>query len=184
MVDQDVRSSAAEPTTSAVLAPVYRDRDGELRVLLVQRGTRGIHGGQIGLPGGKREPSDRSLVDTAVREAEEEIGLARERVEILTPLEPLDTMTTGFRVHAYLARITPPPHWRPAAGEIAGIVTPTVRALTDSSSRQQRKLSFPTWPTSRHVECVRLDQGQLLWGLTLRLLDPLLPRLLAGEWGI
>jgi hypothetical protein len=55
-------------------------------------------------------------------------------------------MTTGFRVHAYLARITPPPHWRPAAGEIAGIVTPTVRALTDPSSRQQRKLSFPTWP--------------------------------------
>jgi 8-oxo-dGTP pyrophosphatase MutT (NUDIX family) len=171
-------------TASAVLAPVFRDSEGELRVLLVQRGVRGIHGGQVGLPGGKHEPSDDSLLDTALREAEEETGLERERVEILMPLEPRDTLTTGFRVHAYLARITPPPRWRIAAGEIVGLITPTVRALAEPSARRKRELSFATWPASKPVECVLLEDGELLWGLTLRLLDPLLPRLLAGEWAI
>ena len=178
------RAPAAHRTVSAVLAPVFRDRGGELRVLLVRRGTRGIHGGQLGLPGGKYEPRDRSLLDTALREAEEEIGLPRERVELLAPLEPRDTMTSGFRVHAYLARITPSPRWRIAEGEIAGVITPTVRALADPGARHMRELSFATWPASKSVECVLLERDELLWGLTLRLLDPLLPRLLAGEWAI
>jgi 8-oxo-dGTP pyrophosphatase MutT (NUDIX family) len=171
-------------TASAVLVPVFRDGEGELRVVLVQRGSRGIHGGQLGFPGGKQESGDDSLLQTALREAEEEIGLARDVVEILTPLEPLDTRTSGFRVHPYLARITPPPRWRLAAGEITGVITPTVRALADPSIRRERELSFATWPGSRRVECVLLGEGQLLWGLTLRVLDPLLSRLLAGEWTI
>ena len=167
-----------------MLVPVFRDGEGELRVLLVQRGMRGIHAGQLGLPGGKQEPGDDSLLDTALREAEEEVGLGREEIEILTSLEPLDTRTSGFRVYPYLARITPPRRWRLAAGEITGVLAPTVRALADPSARHERELSFATWPASQRVDCVRLEGDRLLWGLTLRLLDPLLPRLLADEWAI
>jgi 8-oxo-dGTP pyrophosphatase MutT (NUDIX family) len=167
-----------------VLVPVFRDREGDLRVVLVRRGSRGIHGGQLGFPGGKHERSDDSLLQTALREAEEETGLQREHVEILAPLQPRDTMTSGFRVHGYLARIAPPARWRLAPGEIAGVITPTVRALADPAARHKRELSFATWPASKLVECVPLHDGELLWGLTLRLLDPLLPRLLAGEWAI
>lgn len=171
-------------TVSAVLVPVFRDCEGELCVLLVQRGPRGVHGGQIGLPGGKREPADASLVETALREAGEEIGLGREEIEILAPLEPRDTRTSGFRVHPYLARITAPQHLRLAAGEITGVMTPAVSALADRSARLERELTFATWPDSRRVECVPLGEDWLLWGLTLRVLDALLPRLLAGEWAI
>jgi 8-oxo-dGTP pyrophosphatase MutT (NUDIX family) len=164
------------------LAAVFRDNAGELRIVLVRRGMRGIHGGQLGLPGGRYELGDRTLAHTALREAEEETGLARDAVELLAPLEPLDTLTTGFRVYPYLARITPPRHWRVAEGEITAVITPAVRALADPAAREQRELSFATWPASRRVDCVVLEQGELLWGLTLRVLDPLLPRLLAGEW--
>jgi 8-oxo-dGTP pyrophosphatase MutT (NUDIX family) len=173
-----------EATTSAVLVPVFRDEQGELRVLLVRRGTGGIHGGQLGFPGGKQEPGDGSLLQTALREAEEEVGLSPSEIEILASLEPRDTRTSGFRVYPFLARITPPTRWRLAPGEIAGVITPTVRAVADPSARLKREISFATWPASQHVECVLLDEDQLLWGLTLRLLDPLLPRLLAGEWTI
>jgi 8-oxo-dGTP pyrophosphatase MutT (NUDIX family) len=182
VVERDL--SGTDTTTSAVLVPVFRDEAGELRVLLVQRGTGGIHGGQLGFPGGKQEPGDRSLLATALREAEEEVGLRRNEIEILESLEPRDTRTSGFRVYPFLARITPPTEWQLAAGEIAGVLTPTVRALADPSTRRKRELSFPTWPTSMRVEGVLLDDDQLLWGLTFRLLDPLLPRLLAGEWAI
>ncbi len=152
--------------------------------MLVRRGTRGIHGGQLGLPGGRYEPGDNSLLQTALREAEEETGLARGDAEILTPLAALDTQTTGFRVYPYLARITPPPRWQIAQGEIAAVITPAVRLLGDPAVREQRELWFATWPASRRVECVVLEGGELLWGLTLRVLEPLLPRLLAGEWAI
>jgi 8-oxo-dGTP pyrophosphatase MutT (NUDIX family) len=169
---------------SAVLAPVFRDSGDKLRLVLVRRGLRGVHGGQLGLPGGKHELRDRSLLETALREAEEEIGLPRDRVQLLEALAPRDTMTSGFRVHAYLARIMPPPRWQIAEGEIAGVLTPTVQALVDPAVRHKRELSFATWPASRWVECVVLEQGDLLWGVSLRLLDPVLPRLLAGEWAI
>jgi 8-oxo-dGTP pyrophosphatase MutT (NUDIX family) len=166
-----------------VLVPVFRDAEGRLRLLLVRRGSRGIHADQLGLPGGKREPGDSSLLETALRETEEEVGLARHEIEIVTPLEPVDARTSGFRVHPYLARIRPPRRWRLAPGEIVGVITPTVRELADPANRR-RELPSRTPPAGRLVDCVLLDGDQPLWGLTLRLLEPLLPRLLAGEWRI
>jgi 8-oxo-dGTP pyrophosphatase MutT (NUDIX family) len=169
---------------SAVLVPVFRDREAELRLVLVVRGSQGLHGGQLGLPGGAAEAHDRSLLDTALREAEEEIGLRRRDVAILAALDPLDSRTSGFRVHPFLARVPPQPEWQGASGEITGVVTPAVRALSDPARRREQRMSFPTWPEDRIVACVEVTGGHLLWGLTLRILDPVLPRLLAGEWAI
>jgi len=168
---------------SAVLLPAFRDPDGELRLVLVVRGGCGVHGGQLGLPGGRSEPQDPSPLATALRETEEEIGLPPSDIEVLAALAPIDTRTTGCRVHPYLARVRPR-EWQPAAGEISGVVTPLVRALADPAQRRPRTLSFPTWTEDREVECVPVAGGHFLWGLTLRLLDPVLPRLLAGEWPI
>jgi 8-oxo-dGTP pyrophosphatase MutT (NUDIX family) len=72
---------------SAVLVPVFRDADGELRLVLVVRGEHGVHGGQLGLPGGRAEVGDRSPLDTALREAEEEIGLRRGEVDVVAALD-------------------------------------------------------------------------------------------------
>ncbi len=152
--------------------------------MLVVRGARGRHAHQLSLPGGKHEPGDASLLETALRETEEEIGLARAEVEVIAALPATDTRTTGFRVHPYLARIRPPGSWRPAQGEITGVITPPVRALADPSLRREQLLSFPGWPEPRRVQCLELEDGYLLWGLTLRLLEPLLPRLLSGEFAI
>lgn len=167
-----------------MLVPVFRDEQRQIRVLLVQRGMRGIHGGQLGFPGGKREPGDRSLLETALRETDEEVGLCQDQIEILASLEPLDTTTTGYRVHPYLARIVPPRLWRLADGEITDVITPTVHALTDPSARREHEIPFATWPMPRRVPWVMLEKEQVLWGLTLRVLDSLLPRLLAGEWTV
>jgi 8-oxo-dGTP pyrophosphatase MutT (NUDIX family) len=147
----------------AVLGPVFRDRSGDLRVLLVQRSMRGIHGCQLGLPGGKREPPDRSPLETALRDGEEEAGLKRTDVEVLASLDRTDGLTSGLRVRAYLARVTPPTRWRLGRGEIADVLKPSARALADPRIRHEREVSFATWPASRRVECVLLDSDQLLW---------------------
>ena len=86
--------------------PVFRDAAGDLRlVLLVRTDNGGVHGGQLGLPGGKSEPHDDDLLATALREAEEEIGLSAEQVEVLGELDPVLSGPSRFRVHPFLARV-------------------------------------------------------------------------------
>jgi len=171
-----------ERISAAVLVPVFRDGEGELRLVLVVRAAGGAHGGQIGLPGGKREPGDRTLLETALREAEEEVGLARDRVEIVAELDELDSRATGFRVKPYLGRIVPPGRWRLAGAEITELLTPTIDSLADVASRREEPIAVPSWPLPRLIAGITLGDGYFLWGLTLRVLEPLLPRLLAGEW--
>jgi 8-oxo-dGTP pyrophosphatase MutT (NUDIX family) len=163
---------------------LFRDDQDELRLVLVARGALGRHGHQLSFPGGKREPGDASLLETALRETQEEIGLARGAVDIIAALPPIHTRTTGFRVHPYLARIRPPESWRLAQGEITAVITPRVRTLADPSLRREQLLSFPSWPEPRRVQCLELDDGHLLWGLSLRLLDPLLPQILRGAFAV
>lgn len=167
-----------------MLVPLFRDDTGELRLVLVARSPLGLHGGQLGLPGGRREPADGSLLETALRETEEEIGLERPAIEVLAEVEPFDSRTTGFRVSPFVARVRPPKRWAPTSDEITAVLTAPVETLADEQTRTHTTLAFPNWPAPREVECVALPDGYLLWGLTLRMLDAVLPRVLAGEWQI
>ena len=169
---------------AAVLVPVFRDADGELRVAIIVRADDGgLHGGQLGLPGGKPEPGDGDLLATALREAEEEVGLAPEEVEVLAALAPFDTRATGWRVHPFLGRVSPDTTWRLQETEIVGILTPSVRALAEPGARS--KLPFTSRRFSEPLLVDGIDvEGHVLWGMTLRLLDDVVPRLLAGEWGV
>src|SRR5262249_42464879 len=119
-----------------------------------------------------------------LRETEEEIGLARSGIEVITSLEPVDTRATGFRVHPFLARIRAPARWFPATGEIAAVLTPAVETLADPRLRGVVELSGPSWPEPGGGERIALDTGIVVWGLTPRLLAALLPRLLARGWRI
>lgn len=168
---------------AAVLVPVFRDGEGELRLLLVVRADHGDHGGQIGLPGGKPEAGDADLLATALREAHEEVGLLPEAVEVLDALDPLDTRTTGFRVHAFVCRVPADTAWQPLPGEIAGVLTPRIGALGDPAARCTLPFTSSSYPEPLLVEGVDVE-GHVLWGLTLRLLDDVVPRLLAGDWDV
>ncbi|HEX9144329.1 MAG TPA: NUDIX domain-containing protein, partial [Candidatus Binatia bacterium] len=82
---------------AAILVPVYRSGDGELRIVMVLRSAGGVHGGQVAFPGGKRDHNDLSMLETALREAREEVGLTTDRVEVLAHLPAIETRTTGYR---------------------------------------------------------------------------------------
>ncbi len=169
---------------AAVLVPVYRDGEGELRVVVVVRADDGgLHGGQLGLPGGKPETGDADLRATALREAEEEIGLDRGAVRIVAELDPLETQATGWRVHPFLAQVPADTSWRLQEDEIVGVLTPSARALVDPASRARLPFTSRRFPEPLLVDGIDVE-GHVLWGMTLRLLDDLLPRLLAGKWGV
>ena len=164
--------------------PVYRDDDGQLRVVLVVRADDGgLHGGQLGLPGGKPEAGDADLLATALREAEEEVGLSPSAVEVVAELERLDTSATGWRVHPFLGRIPPDTAWLLQQGEIVGVLTPDVRVVADPTARGRLPFTSLRYPEPLLVDGIDVE-GHGLWGMTLRLLDDLVPRLLAGEWDL
>jgi 8-oxo-dGTP pyrophosphatase MutT (NUDIX family) len=152
-----------------------------LRVVLVLRTGGGVHGGQIAFPGGKRDSGDSSLTATALREAHEEIGLDPADVAVLGALPAVDTITTGFRIHPFLGRASPPPAWRPAPREVAEIMELAVSELLDPAAHGEEVWSFPEWPEPQKIRFFRVGEHKL-WGATYRILHPLLPRMLSGEW--
>jgi 8-oxo-dGTP pyrophosphatase MutT (NUDIX family) len=168
---------------AAVLVPLYRDAEDELRLVLVRRTEGGIHGGQIAFPGGKLDATDGSLRDAALREASEEIGLAPASATVLAELEPLETRVTGFRIHPFLARVMRPERWRIAEREVAEVIEPRVAELADPANRDASMERFPQLPAPVRIDFIRIGPHRL-WGATYRILEPLLPKLMAGEWQI
>ncbi len=103
----DGRLSERQPSAASVLVPLVQ-RDAGLQVLLTRRSEHlRDHAGQISFPGGRAEPFDLDVIETALREAEEEIGLPRSRVEVLGLL-PVYTTVTGYLVTPVVALVQPP----------------------------------------------------------------------------
>jgi 8-oxo-dGTP pyrophosphatase MutT (NUDIX family) len=176
--------SARVPVEAAVLAPVYRDAEGRLRLVLILRGPRGVHGSQIALPGGRREPDDADLLATALREAEEEIGLDPGDVDLLCPLPIVSTATTGYTIAPFLAGLRArPPTWRRQEAEVAAVLDVLVDELTRPGVHGEEAQRFPGWPQPRRMPYYQVGPHRL-WGATYRIVHPLLPRLQAGEWRI
>lgn len=169
---------------SAVLAPVYRDGGGALHLIFVLRGPGGRHGNQLAFPGGRAEPGDTSALDTALREAEEEIGLSRQAVRVLASLPVVETAATGFRIAPFLGRLDgPPPAWRRQEEEIAAVLDVLVDDLLRPEALGEEEWQLETWAAPRRVPFYWIGEHRL-WGATQRIVEPLLPRLVAGEWAI
>ena len=166
---------------AAVLAPVFRDPDDVLRLVLIVRTDRGHHGGQLAFPGGKVDADDESLLATALREAEEEIGLDPGVVRVIDELPPVRSGPTNLEVFPFLGRIPAGLAWRPSPDEVADVLTPAVEELWDPALRREHLFTNARWPDGLLVDGIPVGD-RVLWGMTLRLLDDLVPRLLAGEW--
>lgn len=180
---QDAGQRESRSRQAAVLVPIYRDRDGELTLVIVRRGDGGNHGRQLAFPGGMRECEDDALVETALREAREEIGIEPETVDILAILPPVDVSVTGVRIYPFLARIVPPEQWKRDEREIEEILEVRLSDLIRPGVHDETVEHFPGYPEPWHISFYRIGPYRL-WGASYRILHPLLPRLLAGEWVI
>ena len=107
----------------AVCVPL-RQAEGETWLWAIKRpvGSR-HHSGEIAFPGGKPDPEDPSLLDTALRELEEELGIPRSRVRLLGRLAPVPTATSHFYLHPFVVEVEPGAEARPSAGEVAALIS-------------------------------------------------------------
>jgi 8-oxo-dGTP pyrophosphatase MutT (NUDIX family) len=168
---------------ASVLVPVYRGAGGELRLILIRRSDNGTHGGHLAFPGGKRDPSDRSMLDTALREAREEIGLREDQIEILTELPLAETRATSFRVHPFLGRIIQPVAWQRNEREVAEIMDLSLTELAAAEVLNEDDVLQADAAAPRRTPYYRVGDDQL-WGLTFRILRGVIPRLQSGEWKV
>jgi 8-oxo-dGTP pyrophosphatase MutT (NUDIX family) len=159
-------------TDSAVLAPLYLDDAGALHAVFTRRrGDLRRHAGEISFPGGRRDEGE-TLVETALREAHEEIGLPPDAVDLLGALEPTPTFVTNYAIYPFVGMIEPGFEWVIGEAEVAEVLElplDTLRAVYAERRLVRRGIPFRT-PT------YEVD-GHLIWGATGRILQDLLARL-------
>lgn len=168
---------------SAVLIPVYRAQEGGLHIVMIRRNDGGVHGGQIAFPGGKHDSRDETMLDTALREVREELGLSVPKEDVLAELPMEQTRTTGYRVFSYLARITVPERWQIDRREIAELFDVRLSDLTRPGAHEKMIGRFPGSIQAEQISFYRVGTHRL-WGLSYRILHPVIPRLVAGEWDV
>lgn len=164
----------SEPLTpAAVLFPIVL-RDAEPTVLLTQRTSHlRDHAGQISFPGGRVEAHDLSPVHTALRETEEEIGMAPDRVEVLGFL-PEYLTSTGFRVTPVVGLVQPPFVLRPDPFEVAEIFEVPLAFLLDPANRQRHSREW----RGRLRHYFAMPYGDyFIWGATAGMIVSLAERL-------
>jgi 8-oxo-dGTP pyrophosphatase MutT (NUDIX family) len=161
-------------TNAGVLVPLYCEEGRLHAVLTRRRDDLRRHPGEISFPGGRRDDSDPDLLATALREAEEEIGLAPSAVQVLGALQPTPTIATGYAIYPFVGLIAPGMAWTLSAREVAAVLELALDDLRDGYGR--RRLLRRGLPIRTDTYVVGDD---LIWGATARILADLFDRIVS-----
>jgi 8-oxo-dGTP pyrophosphatase MutT (NUDIX family) len=152
---------------AAVLVPMHGWPDNPGLVFTERRSDLNRHAGEISFPGGRRDEGE-ELLDTALREAEEEIGLSRERVEIVGCLPPIGTFVTNYKVHPFVGLIEEGLRFEPNPTEVESVLIASLDAL--ASTYAKRRLVRRGIPIKTDTYLI---VDKLIWGATARILGDL-----------
>src|SRR6266536_1484592 len=167
---------------AAVLIPIYDGPDGPT-LILFRRTQGGPHSGQVAFPGGRPEPGDSGLEETALREAEEELAIPREAVRVVGRLPVVETVVSNFAIHAFVGRLNVRPELIPQESEVAVILEVPLRELMETPKEE--------WWELPAVERRGEGWGRLggfrgwgegrIWGATQRMIELLVGKVRSGE---
>jgi 8-oxo-dGTP pyrophosphatase MutT (NUDIX family) len=155
-----------------VLLPLFGVTDEPGLVFTERRADLRRHAGEISFPGGRRDAPGEPLLTTALREAQEEIGLDPAAVEVVGALPPIGTFVTGYKVHPFVGVIEGESRFTPSPAEVEAVLAFRLEALREGFAmrrliRRGVPIRTPTYIVGEH----------LIWGATARILGELLTRL-------
>jgi 8-oxo-dGTP pyrophosphatase MutT (NUDIX family) len=159
---------------AAVLLPIFGWPEKPGLILTERRADLRSHAGEISFAGGRRDEGDADFAATALREAEEEIGLDPATVELAGALTPTTTFATGYRIYSFVGLVPDPEELdlRPSPEEVETVLAYSLDALREGyAMRRIVRRGIPLHTPTYEVE------GQMIWGATARILGELLERL-------
>ena len=178
MVRNFPRIPGPDAKVAAVLILLFPEI-GSVHTVLMQRPEyKGIHGGQISFPGGKKEPADKDIIHTAIREANEETGLRKEEISVIDTLTPLFIPVSNMIVTPVLAWTKSKPAFSHHPGEVVFLFDAEISKLLDPSI-------IGTKPMEIHGEMIDVKyydyDGKVIWGATAMMLHELLTIIRRGK---
>ncbi len=168
--DRKVFEYKDPPKEGAVMIMLYPE-NGTIKFPLIQRPEYpGVHSGQMALPGGKKEGQE-NLIETALRETEEEIGVRRSSVEVIGKLSSFYVFASNFQIQPVVGRITTTPEFIPEESEVAEIVHANLNHLISDDFVKVKKV-MPR--AGFELEAPYFDlAGKTVWGATAMMLNEL-----------
>ena len=156
------------PTPASVLVPIVARNEGPAMLLTKRTDHLHDHPGQVSFPGGRQDEGDASAVETALREAEEEIGLHRRHVDVIGRL-PEYLTGSGFSVTPIVSIVQPPFSLQPEPFEVAEVFEVPLAHLMNAANHRLMSAEFPRGIGWRTFYAIPYDQ-YLIWGATAGML--------------
>lgn len=157
------------PRQAAVMALFY-EKDNETYIILILRKTyKGVHSNQVGFPGGKVEPEDKNLLETAMRETFEEVGVPREDIISIKKLTNIYIPPSNFWVQSFIGYVIKKPDFIPQDDEVEALIEVPLLELLDSNSVGTHRITT-SYAVDLEVPMFRL-QDHVVWGATAMMLS-------------
>jgi len=159
---------------SAVLCLLFPIND-ELHVLLMKRREDNTaHSGQVSFPGGSHDASDADLRATALREAQEEVGIVSSEVDILGALTPLYIPVSNFNVYPYVGFAKQRPQYNLSQNEVSYTIEVPLSKLLHTERKTVTDVVSPARPDfAMKVNAYKLEEGTIIWGATAMIISEL-----------
>ncbi len=164
----EVRASRTDYREGAVLMMLYPHEDRYFTSLIVRPEYDGVHSGQIAFPGGAKEEQDSDLMETALRETEEEVGVHSSAIQIIGALSEIYIPPSNFLVQPYIGILTERPAFLRDEFEVAKILEEPISTFLMPTAVKDVKVKLQT---GMHLDVKAFDvQGHTVWGATAMML--------------
>lgn len=147
------------------------DKDQTHLVLILRKSYKGVHSNQVALPGGKVEKEDNNLIETALRETEEEIGVKASSIEVIRPMTELYIPPSNYIVKPTLAKIDYLPTFKPQLSEVEKIIPVKLEDLLLPSNIRPGVI-HTSYAGQKEVMSYQVN-GYTIWGATAMMLSEL-----------
>jgi len=177
------REPKGDSKIAAIMVLLFQDEEQAWQTVYIKRPSRNPldkHSGQISYPGGQREATDHDLIDTALRETEEELGIPRSEIEIIGPLSSIYVFVSDFNVFPYVGYLSAKPQFDIQKSEVDFPIIYPLQRLLNSNPVPRKNLTVAKGRTLKNIPYYDLD-GHTLWGATAMVTSELLEMVRRGK---
>jgi len=165
------RTPGKDAMEAAVLVLLYQFKESIHTVLMQRPDYKGVHGGQISFPGGKKESNDKDIIHTALREAEEETGADLCRISVISTLTPLFIPVSNIIVTPVVGWLEEKPYFNHKPEEVVFLFDGDIRRLLDPSIVKVKPFEI----RGEMIDVKYFDyEGNVIWGATAMIIHELL----------